>query len=162
MIRNGNGDGAKAPYPDLGPCCVCETTAGVRNVIPLDQKSPILGHGWGCFVCGLPANGATAVTCDACLEKPLKFACRGYPGKEGRIPVEELTGEHHHDYRKHPEMWWFTDSPDAGDPECICSVCRQRIKEEDNPLRMWEGKGEDTIEARLHGHCYEEVQHLFK
>jgi hypothetical protein len=34
----------------------------------------------------------------------LRFACRGYPGKDGRVPIEELQGEIHHDESKHPEL----------------------------------------------------------
>jgi hypothetical protein len=95
--------------PDLGPCCVCEKTGpDVRNIIMLDLESPTPGRGWGCFACGLPLNGAIAVVCDACLERlgqdlELKFACRGYPGKDGRIPIGELTQEFHHNVLKHPE-----------------------------------------------------------
>lgn len=92
---------------DLGPCCICEGTRGVRNVIMLHQKAPLAGRGWGCVVCGLPAGGAVAVLCDECLEKfqakraALKFACRGYPGQDGRVPFASLTGQHEHDHRIH-------------------------------------------------------------
>jgi hypothetical protein len=88
-------------YGDVGPCCVCETTAGVRNVMMLDAKAPIAGHGWGCVLCDLPMDGAIAVVCDACIGQPLKFACRGYPGEEGRVPFAELRGTHQHNMRKH-------------------------------------------------------------
>ena len=146
----------------LGPCCVCETTIGVRNILTLGQKSPTPGHGWGCLQCGLPNDGATAVVCDECLEKPLKFACRGYPGKEGRIPIEELAGEMEHDYVMHPESWWFDEAPDVGDPDCICSICRREISQAENPLRMYQGEGEETVEARFHEHCFEKIRHYFQ
>lgn len=145
----------------LGPCCVCETTINVRNILMLSQKSPMPGKGWGCFQCGLPSDGASAVVCDDCLEKPLKFACRGYPGVDGRIPIEELTEKIEHDYAKHPEEWWFKDSPDAGHPDCICSICRRQIPNAENCFRMWEEEEGDTLEARFHEHCFEEVRHLF-
>ena len=93
----------------LGPCCICETTRNVRNVIMLDKRCPTPGHGWGCVVCGLPSDGASAVLCDACFEAfadkkaALKFACRGYPATDGRIPLAELKGQHKHDMSKHPE-----------------------------------------------------------
>jgi hypothetical protein len=95
---------------NLGPCCVCEKTGpDVRNIIMLNQLAPTPGKGWGCFVCGLPQNGAIAVVCDDCLERlgqdlELKFACRGYPGKDGRVPIEALQGEIHHNELKHPEL----------------------------------------------------------
>jgi hypothetical protein len=86
---------------DLGPCCVCETTTDVHNVLMLRAKAPIAGHGWGCVVCDLPSDGAVAVVCDACVGQPLKFACRGYPASDGRIPIGELTGTHEHDLARH-------------------------------------------------------------
>jgi hypothetical protein len=91
---------------DLGPCCVCEGTRHVRNIFCLAHKSPIPGHGWGCVVCGLPSDGATAVVCDDCLQggdvgPRLRFACRGYPGTEGRVPLGELRGTHEHDRTRH-------------------------------------------------------------
>ena len=94
---------------DLGPCCRCETTQGVRNILMLEHKSPIAGRGWGCLGCHLPQDGAVAVLCDGCMRlhhegagSPL-FACRGFPGTDGRCPIEALTGLHQHDMRYHPE-----------------------------------------------------------
>lgn len=99
--RTGNGE------TGLGPCCICQGEQGVRNVIMLHQKAPVAGHGWGCVVCHLPSDGAIAVLCDKCFElfqhgkAALRFACRGYPGKEGRVPAAELAGEHDHDHKVH-------------------------------------------------------------
>lgn len=93
--------------PDLGPCCVCEVEGPqVRNIIMLDLESPTPGKGWGCFACGVPRNGAIAVICDDCLtqRRELRFACRGYPGIDGRVPIEELQTEFHHNIVGHPEM----------------------------------------------------------
>lgn len=97
--------------PGLGPCCVCERVGpSVRNVLMLSKRSPIPGRGWGCFACGLPEDGASAVLCDACMPTDgepmpeLRFACRGYPDTDGRVPYAELEGEFHHDRRFHPEM----------------------------------------------------------
>jgi hypothetical protein len=96
--------------PDLGSCCVCGGTDGVVNIIMLPHKSPIHGRGWGCFVCGVPADGATAVVCRECFGDGddtvaviprLRWACRGYPGSDGRVPVAELTGVHKHDEGAH-------------------------------------------------------------
>lgn len=92
----------------LGTCCLCETDRNVRNILALPKKSPTPGTGWGCAVCDLPADGAMAVVCDDCLKlieggaRP-KFACRGTAGVDGRVRIEELTGEHAHDQEKHHE-----------------------------------------------------------
>jgi hypothetical protein len=94
---------------DLGPCCICEGTRGVINILMLDQRSPIPGRGWACFQCGASADGAIAVVCRRCEKRygqamfqHLRFACKGYPGSDGRVPIGELAGEHRHDMSKHP------------------------------------------------------------
>lgn len=90
--------------PDLGPCCVCETKVGVRNLICLPFKNPSSNlRGWGCVVCDIPAVGAMAVTCDGCVDEPLKFICSGDNLSLGRIPypTEEIPFDH--DMSKHPE-----------------------------------------------------------
>ncbi len=94
--------------PDLGPCCICEKTQGVRNIIMLSRRGVVSGHGWGCAQCDLPADGALAVLCDECTaefqvdESVLKTACRGYPATEGRIAIADLPpGEFDHDPAKH-------------------------------------------------------------
>ncbi len=78
----------------------------MRNIISLPKKAPIPGSGWGCFVCGLPADGAIAVVCDRCLESKaeIKFACVGYAAANKRFPVEQLIGDHQHDMSRHPEV----------------------------------------------------------
>lgn len=105
-------EGYDLEAPDLGPCCICERSApeaNVRNIIMLDRRGPIPGRGWGCFVCGLPLDGASAVVCDDCLgdgedlEPRLRFACRGWAATDGRIPIAELTEPFGHDMSKHPE-----------------------------------------------------------
>lgn len=102
--------------PSLGPCCACgrsDPEVWVRNIIMLQKKSQIPGHGWAWVVCGLPPDGATAVLCDECLGSdepghPLarepRFACRGLPATEGRIPIEDLTGIFGHDEEKHTQF----------------------------------------------------------
>jgi hypothetical protein len=80
---------------ELGPCCACGAVGpSVRNVGMLHKKAPVPGHGWGCVVCDLPPDGALVVLCDACTERgaQLRWACRGWPGKDGRIPIDELAG----------------------------------------------------------------------
>lgn len=87
---------------DFGPCCTCGTTEGVTNIVMLSQRGPTPGKGWGCVVCDLPADGALAVLCDDCLEKPIRSVCDGYPKEGKRTPVEELPpGEFDHDAAKH-------------------------------------------------------------
>jgi hypothetical protein len=91
-------DDGDADALDLGPCCICETRVGVRNVVPLPLRGPIAGTGWGCIVCNLPLDGAVAVLCDGCLELvaagawPL-FVCRGWPVDHGRAPFAELSAD---------------------------------------------------------------------
>jgi len=90
--------------PDLGPCCCCgESGPDVRNIVMLHFKIPMSGRGWGCIVCGLPADGALYVCCDECFEKKAnpKYACKGYPAKDGRLPIEELTEPFEHDEKLH-------------------------------------------------------------
>jgi hypothetical protein len=85
--------------PDLGPCCHCEVTGpAVVNIMMLPKLSPIPGRGWGCLECNTPLNGATAVLCTPCLEShaEIKFACRGWPGEDGRVLVSELHGTQRH------------------------------------------------------------------
>ena len=78
----------KSEIPTLGSCCACGLYGPtVRNVMALDKRGVIPGHGWGCVACKVPADGASVVICDTCLEnkRELKYACRGYPATEGRI-----------------------------------------------------------------------------
>lgn len=93
------------PPPDLGPCCVCGVIGPtVRNIMMLDQRTPTPGSGWGCFVCGLPMDGAVAVLCDACTHSEIKFVCDGYPAEGKRVPVAELSADvFAHDMSKHAE-----------------------------------------------------------
>jgi len=110
---------------DLGPCCVCESTVDVWNVLMLRQKAPMPGRGWGCVVCGLPSDGALAVICNACAPElahgdpvpKLRFACRGYPASDGRVPIATLTGTHDHDITRHPtsDTWGAPDDDDPND-----------------------------------------------
>lgn len=48
---------------------------------------------------------------------------------------------------------WFYDSPDAGDPACVCSFCGLVITVEDAPpVRMWDP--DERMEARFHMGCW--------
>jgi len=92
----------------IGRCCVCEKGGPkVRNIVMLHQRAPVRGTGWGCFVCGLPSDGAVAVICDDCLPgiqaggSP-KFVCVGYPYQNDRLPFADLkTPAFDHDMSKH-------------------------------------------------------------
>lgn len=88
---------------NLGTCCSCGGTDGVRNIMTLHKKAPEPGKGWGCVVCSLPSDGAVAVLCDECLEteQPIRFAVKGYPASGERVPIEELSGVHEHNKTKH-------------------------------------------------------------
>jgi hypothetical protein len=46
---------------------------------------------------------------------------------------------------------WFVDSPNTGDPACICSFCFQVIQQDEVPLRIFSGSG--NSEVRLHPEC---------
>jgi len=47
---------------------------------------------------------------------------------------------------------WFSDSPDIGDPDCLCSLCGQVITEDDGPaIRVTSAI--DDREARFHSWC---------
>jgi hypothetical protein len=85
----------------------------------LHYKASIKGHGWGCVICGLPSDGAVAALCDSCLIQfqrkgaELKFACRGYPASEGRIPIAQLVGVHDHNMERHIEERQLRESVGA-------------------------------------------------
>jgi hypothetical protein len=49
---------------------------------------------------------------------------------------------------------WFADSPDAGDPACLCSLCGKVIHE-DACIRVT--KETENLEARFHDSCFELV-----
>jgi hypothetical protein len=107
-LRNSLVEDERSVHVDLGPCCMCETSQGVTNIIMLDRRCAVPGHGWGCVVCHLPNDGAVAVLCDDCHElyrrRPeyLLDACRGHPATEGRIAIEDLPpGPFAHDLTKH-------------------------------------------------------------
>jgi hypothetical protein len=82
-------DQGESPAVDLGPCFACGGRTDVRNLICLPFRAPVAGTGWGCFVCGLPADGAVAVLCDACKEgsRRLLHCCRGYPTSRKRTAL---------------------------------------------------------------------------
>lgn len=50
----------------------------------------------------------------------------------------------------------FSNSPDAGDPGCLCSLCNQVIPEDECPIRFWPKKNEKW-EIRLHFDCFNKI-----
>jgi len=91
---------------DLGTCCACRKSGPtVRNIMCLPVRSPTPGFGWGCFVCGLPSNGAVAVVCDSCLESgaPLLDVCHGYPKENMRTARESCIEAFDHDLSRHED-----------------------------------------------------------
>ena len=102
---------ADNPAPVLGACCMCETLGEpVRNMIMLDKRAQVSGHGWGCVVCGLPSDGANAVLCDPCFDRfrqdpsVLTIACRGYPATDGRVAIAELEPFQHNEWLHREEQ----------------------------------------------------------
>jgi hypothetical protein len=89
--------------PDLGPCCACGRSENVVEIYMLPLRNHVAGHGWGCVICGIPSNGASAVLCGDCGTKyrrgdmVLRFACRGYPATDGRAPIDTFTEAFEHD-----------------------------------------------------------------
>lgn len=53
------------------------------------------------------------------------------------------------------QLAWFDTSPDAGDPDCICSYCGFVITEDDVPIRFF--RESNNTEARLHIECFREL-----
>jgi hypothetical protein len=92
---------------DLGPCCCCGATGPtVRNIVMLSRRAPVPGTGWGCLACDLPADGASYLACDRCLEedRPPREVFSGYPAAKGRAPVDSLSPDvFDHDMAKHDE-----------------------------------------------------------
>lgn len=46
------------------------------------------------------------------------------------------------------DLTWFNDSPDTGDPACVCSLCGKVIEEGEIPLRIF--RPSNNTELRLH------------
>lgn len=56
------------------------------------------------------------------------------------------------------KLKWFTDSPYAGDPDCLCSLCDKIISEDEVPIRMWDPSEIPVREIRLHWKCFVKVK----
>jgi hypothetical protein len=109
-------DEEREAVPDLGPCCCCGRAQDgtVRTLVMLTFRAPAGYVGWGCLVCRLPSEGASAVVCDACMEQyrnvdlreRLKWIQGGhYAADRIRVPLEGFARvPHDHDLNKHPEV----------------------------------------------------------
>lgn len=58
-------------------------------------------------------------------------------------------------FHEEPELKFWPDSPEAGDPMCICSYCEEII--EDAPVIRFFDREKNT-EARLHLECFKVCQ----
>lgn len=100
-----------------GPCCGCGKAGPLRNLIQLHVRAPASarGKGWGCVVCGLHADGAMAVLCDACVGQldrnglprkigTIRWACGGYIGEPERVEYDSLTEPFDHDMSRHERL----------------------------------------------------------
>lgn len=78
----------------VGPCCACGKMRALRNILTLPRRGAP-GHGWGCVICKLPADGAVAALCDDCFDLgiKLKFVCAGYAKDPARIALADLPPE---------------------------------------------------------------------
>ncbi len=93
------------PEIDFGSCCCCERENKPRNLISIPVKGPVPGKGWGCYVCGLPCDGAIAVVCDECLaeQRPIKWVIYGWAAGGERVLLSTCAEPFGHDLRFHGE-----------------------------------------------------------
>jgi len=145
---------------DLGPCCRCgKIEPPAQTLMMLPYRAPVPGTGWGCFQCGRPQDGATAVVCEACtavLEAQrwtptapmteLQSVCYGNMGDGFRMPVAVWQQvAFNHDATRHPELAQPasampfevlpTDTRFEGDDaEDACSRCGADILEDTVPI----------------------------
>src|SRR5438270_12248351 len=91
----------------IGRCCACGVDGRrLPNLIMVRKRAPEHSKGWGCAVCGLPADGAMAAVCLECMPDSfgpgdripeLQLVCRGYVGEPERVPIGTLTETWDHD-----------------------------------------------------------------
>ena len=54
----------------------------------------------------------------------------------------------------------FRNSPNAGMPDCICSLCRKVISEDETPKRLFGLNANNNWEMRFHYDCYKEFNSI--
>jgi hypothetical protein len=86
-------------------CCSCgRKDSTVRNMLMLPFRGSVPGTGWGCVLCALPPDGASAILCDACLsagKQPIRVI-KGYLAKNQYEPLPVDRSIFDHDQSKHP------------------------------------------------------------
>ncbi len=90
-------------------CCSCfEVRSDVKNIACLPEKAPEPGTGWGCYVCGLPPDGALALVCDKCTKSAdpnegpeIEYVYSGKIGGSELTARKWLNGRQEHDAEKH-------------------------------------------------------------
>lgn len=103
---------AEASDIPFGPCCVCGQPGELPNLMMLELRGGEPGKGWGCLLCGLPPDGATAAICRRCIPddwqpgapRPggeVRYACVGYVTDPRRVPIVELVEPWRHDMALH-------------------------------------------------------------
>jgi hypothetical protein len=124
-------------------------------------------YGWrNCFIKIMAAA-------DLCLGKRARMRCVRLPGfmkdaspslflqqlrRRNKTRENKVMAEFHFRPDKYPLLVWFTDSPDAGDPRCLCSYCLKRIEDpEDSTELALRVFSEDNKELRMHMDCAREV-----
>lgn len=55
------------------------------------------------------------------------------------------------------KITWYMDSPNAGDPKCLCSFCKHKITAGELPIRFYRRISGVYAEARLHVACAKSV-----
>lgn len=148
-----------------GPCCACERTGEpLRNLLMLPYKAPVAGTGWGCVVCHLPADGAVAAICDACLEvgAPVVAVCDGYPASGGRVdfssslePFAHVNAAHARqegEAQMEAEDMWGEEWAGDGEAEMfVCAVCGCTAPRP--PIVVFAGEGESMTATELCRAC---------
>lgn len=91
---------------DYGACCCCGVADNtVRNLVEVNRRDPFLGSGRGCWIYGLPCDGALAVVCDDCFEDDdlnITEAIYGHATDKQRIAISKLE-PFEHDPELHKE-----------------------------------------------------------
>lgn len=113
------------------------------------------GIEWGYGGSG-PADLALSLLCD--LGLPKRVALRLHQCFKADVVAHldracwTLSGQAIAQWISIHAVRWHSDSPDAGDPACTCSLCGELIAEDDAPALRWTDL-EANIEARFHREC---------
>lgn len=103
---------------DLGACCQCENRISSGTFLLLPYLTDVIGTGWGCSLCFMPANGAISILCNDCYyklnmdakkirsliidpAKQIKNYIVGNPHENIRKPTALLRVPYVHNYTQH-------------------------------------------------------------